>query len=145
MVVREPRIRAAAYVIREGGGPELLVFDHAGMPEAGTQIPAGGVHLGERLEEAVLREVFEETGLREVSIVEELAVDDRAYPVTGQQRSTTYFHLRAGPETPGSWLHRVEGEGVDSGMLFACRFVGLPLDERLADHQDAWLSLLTRP
>ncbi|MFD0689843.1 hypothetical protein [Actinomadura fibrosa] len=49
----QPRIRVAAYVIRCRTVPELLVFDHVGMPEAGTQIPAGGVHPGEDLEQAV--------------------------------------------------------------------------------------------
>lgn len=42
-----PRIRVAAYVIRHRAVPELLVFDHVGMPEAGTQVPAGGVKSGE--------------------------------------------------------------------------------------------------
>lgn len=38
-----PRIRVAAYVIRNRAVPEVLVFDLIGMPEAGTQVPAGGV------------------------------------------------------------------------------------------------------
>lgn len=38
-----PRIRGAAYVIGNRPVAELLVFDHVGMPEAGTQVPAGGV------------------------------------------------------------------------------------------------------
>jgi hypothetical protein len=37
-----PGIRVAAYVIRHRAVPELLVFDHVGVPEAGTQVPAGG-------------------------------------------------------------------------------------------------------
>ncbi len=35
-----PRIRVAAYVIRNRAVPEVLVFDHIGMPEAGTQVPS---------------------------------------------------------------------------------------------------------
>ncbi|WP_411156418.1 NUDIX domain-containing protein [Nocardia cyriacigeorgica] len=58
--VHHPRIRVAAYVIRYRTTPQLLVFDHVDLPEAGTQIPAGGVHPGEALDEAVLREVAEE-------------------------------------------------------------------------------------
>ena len=58
------RIRAAVYIVRDSSrGLELLVFDHRDYPEAGTQIPAGGVDTGESIEEAVLREVLEETGL----------------------------------------------------------------------------------
>lgn len=36
-----PRIRVASYVIRNRAVPEVLVFDHIGMPEAGTQVTAG--------------------------------------------------------------------------------------------------------
>ncbi len=69
------RIRIAAYVLRRAAsGPELLVFDQAGDPEAGTQIPAGGVRAGEPLREAVLREVAEETGLTGCEIVADLGV-----------------------------------------------------------------------
>ncbi|WP_371800379.1 hypothetical protein [Streptomyces sp. NBC_01707] len=36
-----PRIHVAAYAIRHSTIPELLVFDHLGIPEAGTQVPRG--------------------------------------------------------------------------------------------------------
>ncbi len=130
----------AAYVIRHRTVAELLVFDHVGMPEAGTQIPAGGVHSGEDLEQAVLREVAEETGLFDVSVVNQIAVEDRPHPLTRQPRRTTFFHLRAMPDTADAWIHRVDSDGDDHGLTFACRFSALPLDIPLADHQDAWLA-----
>ncbi|WP_280200797.1 NUDIX domain-containing protein [Nocardia cyriacigeorgica] len=102
--MHHPRIRVAAYVIRYRTTPELLVFDHAAHPEAGTQIPAGGVHSGESLEQAVLREVAEETGLRDVSVVEQLAVDDRPHSLTNhpaEQPSTSSTPNPTQP-TPGS-------------------------------------------
>ncbi|MEU8125429.1 NUDIX domain-containing protein [Spirillospora sp. NPDC049024] len=135
-----PRIRVAAYVIRHGAVPELLVFDHVGMPQAGTQVPAGGVRPGEDLEQAVLREVVEETGLHTVSVVEQIAVDTRPDPATRRPRRTTYFHLQAPATTEDAWSHAVSGEGDDAGLTFACRFLPLPLDHPLADAQDAWLN-----
>lgn len=45
--------------------PQLLVFRH---PTAGIQLPAGTVDLDEPFEKALLREVFEETGLTQVAI-----------------------------------------------------------------------------
>ena len=45
-------------------GDKLLVFSHPRYPEAGIQVPAGTVEEGEPLEEAVLREAREETGLK---------------------------------------------------------------------------------
>ncbi|MFF4198044.1 NUDIX domain-containing protein [Nonomuraea sp. NPDC001831] len=135
----EPRIRVAAYVIRHRTTPELLVFDHVDAPEAGTQVPAGGVLPDESLEQAVLRELAEETGLTEVTLVGPVAVDHKPREDNGRPRRTTFFHLTAAPDSADAWRHRVHGDGADAGMEFACRFVPLPLAEKLADAQDAWL------
>ncbi|MEU6676152.1 NUDIX domain-containing protein [Streptomyces sp. NPDC046925] len=134
-----PRIRVAAYVIRHRAAPEVLVFDHVGMPDAGTQIPAGGVRPGEGPQDAVLREVAEETGLLTAAVVRPIAVEDKPHPDTGQPRRTTFFLLQVAADTPDAWVHHVRGDGADAGLAFACRFVPLPLDRPLADAQDAWL------
>lgn len=58
--------KAYGFVVREGDeGRELLVFEHAGMPEAGLQVPGGTVKVeaGETPLQAVAREVLEESGL----------------------------------------------------------------------------------
>lgn len=58
--------KVTAFVTRErSGAKELLVFKH---PSAGIQIPAGTVEDGECLETGVMREVYEETGLKLVKI-----------------------------------------------------------------------------
>ncbi|MER8071170.1 NUDIX domain-containing protein [Streptomyces sp. NPDC094034] len=134
-----PRIRVAAYMIRNRAVPEVLVFDHIGMPEAGTQVPAGGVKPGEELEEAVLREVAEETGLLTATVVRQIATENKPHPDTGQPRRTSFFFLRAAAETSDAWEHHVNGDGDDAGLTFACRFLPLPLKQPLADDQDAWL------
>lgn len=41
MGMSRPRVRVAAYVIRRRAVAELLGFDHVGMDDAGTQVPAG--------------------------------------------------------------------------------------------------------
>ncbi|MFI0982313.1 NUDIX domain-containing protein [Streptomyces sp. NPDC021093] len=134
-----PRIRVAAHVIRDRPVPEVLVFDHVGMAEAGTQVPAGGVGPGEELRDAVVREVAEETGLLTVAVVRRVAVEDKPHADTGQPRRTSFFFLRAPADTADEWTHRVHGEGDDAGLTFACRFLPLPLKQPLADEQDAWL------
>ncbi len=141
--MEQPRIRVAAYVVRRRAVPELLVFDHVGLPEAGTQIPAGGVQPGEDLEQAVLREVAEETGLSDVRVINRIAVDHRPHPRTRHPRRTTFFRLDAGTDTLDAWTHRVAGTGDDHGLKFACHFVALPLEKPLADKQDAWLDHLS--
>ncbi|MEU7041209.1 NUDIX domain-containing protein [Streptomyces varsoviensis] len=136
-----PRIRVAAYVIRLRAVPELLVFDHIGAPDAGTQVPAGGVAPGETPEAAALREVAEETGLLTATVLRRIAVEAKPHPDTGQPRRTTFLHLQAAPDTAprDAWVHQVSGGGGDHGLAFACRFVPLPLVAPLADGQDAWL------
>lgn len=134
-----PRIRVAAYVIRHATVPELLVFDHVGIPEAGTQVPAGGVQPGEDLRQAVLREVAEETGLLTASVIREIVTEDKPHPDTGLPRRTTFFWLQAPAGTSSAWDHRVWGDGGDSGFIFACRYVPLPLKRALADDQDTHL------
>ncbi|MYT36589.1 NUDIX domain-containing protein [Streptomyces sp. SID8356] len=139
-----PRVRVAAYVIRQQDVPELLVFDHVDYPEAGTQIPAGGVQPGESLEEAVLRETPEETGLQTARIIGQLAVEDKPHPQTGHPRRTNFFHLQASADTPDAWVHRVLSDGSDASMIFSCRFLPIPLQLPLADDQDTWLDRINR-
>ena len=76
--MREPRgiyvnsvvEKVTAFVTREHNGvKELLLFKH---PTAGIQIPAGTIEAGETPETAVMREVYEETGLRAVKIEKSL-------------------------------------------------------------------------
>ena len=83
--------KVTALVMRPGArGDELLLFRH---PYVGIQIPAGSVDPGETPVVAVLRETFEETGLREVSIVEYLGAQE-AQPPAGHvyvsERTTVY-------------------------------------------------------
>jgi ADP-ribose pyrophosphatase YjhB (NUDIX family) len=141
-LMSSPRVRVAAHVLRQRQTWELLVFEQAGRPQAGTQIPAGGVHLNETHEQAVLREVHEETGLENLFLRTELATEDKRHPLTGQPRRTTFFVIGVEDEIPNAWEHRVSGDGIDDGMVFVCRFMPLPLRRSLADHQDAWLGLI---
>ena len=62
--------KVTAFVTRECNGvKEILLLRH---PRAGVQIPAGTVEDGENPETAVKREVYEETGLRNVKIEKSL-------------------------------------------------------------------------
>lgn len=100
------RPRVAAYVLRERTSWQLLVFEQDGNPDAGLQIPAGGVRTGETLTAAVLREVSEETGLTDLTIDHRLHTENSAHPETGAARTTTYFVVNAAPTSPHAWMHR---------------------------------------
>jgi len=117
------RTRVVAYVTR---GRELLVFDHGGT----TQVPAGRVDHDETLEEGLVREVEEETGVVGVRIVRKLADGKefaRLRPWSVQPHESHAFHAVTDAKTPDAWTHYVTGTGMDAGMKMPCRWV--PLDD----------------
>jgi 8-oxo-dGTP pyrophosphatase MutT (NUDIX family) len=63
--------KVSAFVTKDGElGPELLVFRH---PLAGIQVPAGTVEFGETPEQAVIREVAEESGIKQSKVLSMLS------------------------------------------------------------------------
>ena len=125
------------YVTRERGGRgELLVFDHRDHPDALTQVPGGGVDEGEEFAAAVLRELEEEAGLRDVEIVRLLS--------TTHHRSHCY-QLRPTSDLPEEWEHVVHGDGEDVGLVFCYRWVPLEPRPQLWGHDDPVLALIQVP
>jgi ADP-ribose pyrophosphatase YjhB (NUDIX family) len=129
-------LRVVAYVTR---GRELLVFDHADLPSAGTQVPAGRLDPGETLEEGLARELDEEVGirarvLRDLGHVTRRAGDGRVY-------ESHYFELES-DDPRDEWEHVVRGNGDDAGLVFRCRFVPLEPLPQLAGRQSEFLDLL---
>jgi 8-oxo-dGTP pyrophosphatase MutT (NUDIX family) len=56
-----PLEKVTAFITRKSdNGTELLLFKH---PNAGIQLPAGTVEIGEKHDDAAKREAMEETGL----------------------------------------------------------------------------------
>jgi 8-oxo-dGTP pyrophosphatase MutT (NUDIX family) len=121
--------RVVAYVLR---GRELLVFDHRDFPDAGTQVPAGTVEDDEAPAVAVVREVYEETGV-DARLVKELGFTDAVAP-RGEPRRNHFFELET-DEPRDAWEHVVHGGGGDDGLVFVCRLV--PLTPRPALSADA--------
>jgi ADP-ribose pyrophosphatase YjhB (NUDIX family) len=119
------RKRVVAFLTRVSNGKtELLVFDYEGM----TELPGGRIDAHESLEQGIAREVEEETGVVDVRIVEELADATEFERLYGPGAHETHvFHLATDAETPREWDHHVTGTGMDSGIVYACRWV--PLDE----------------
>jgi ADP-ribose pyrophosphatase YjhB (NUDIX family) len=125
-----------AYVTR---GRELLVFDHADLPSAGTQVPAGRLDPGETLEEGLARELDEEVGIRAL-VVRELGHVTRRQG-DGKVYESHYFRLSS-DDPRDQWEHVVRGDGDDAGLVFECRFVPLEPAPRLAGRQAEFLELL---
>ena len=117
-----PRNRVVVYVEREDG---LLVFDHRDHPEAGTQVPAGGVEQDEALFEAAIREVREETGV-ELDSEPTLLGTHEHLDGLGRPALSHFFRVSAPKGLPRFWQHVVSGEGDDSALVFECRFDPAP-------------------
>jgi 8-oxo-dGTP pyrophosphatase MutT (NUDIX family) len=115
------RKRVVAYVTQ---GRKLLVFDHGGT----TQLPAGRVDAHESLEDGLVREVEEETGLTGIRVVAELADAPEFERLYGPGAHRSYaFHAISEQETPEAWDHHVTGTGMDADIVYPCRWV--PLDD----------------
>jgi ADP-ribose pyrophosphatase YjhB (NUDIX family) len=117
------RKRVVAFVTQERQGrTELLVFDYEGM----TELPGGRIDAHESLEEGIVREVEEETGLADLRIIEELADAGEFVRLYGRGAHETHvFHLVTHGKTPEEWDHHVTGTGMDAGLIYACRWVPL--------------------
>ncbi|MCP9487410.1 MAG: NUDIX domain-containing protein [Gaiellaceae bacterium MAG52_C11] len=116
------RLRVAVYVER---GSDLLVFEHRDHPDAGTQIPAGGLEPGETPDAGAAREVLEETGLRLTDAPSLLKTHDHLDGL-GRPSRTYFFRVQAPDDAPESWEHRVTGSGDDNELVFVCRFDPAP-------------------
>ena len=122
--------KAYGFVLREGAdGRELLVFEQAGVPEAGLQVPGGTVEERETPVQAVSREVLEESGL---SLGGWQAVTSFE---TGGHRWHCYATAPGFP-LPDSWRCEPIGAEAVKGLRFEYRWVALAGEEALAGAQE---------
>ncbi|MEB3295173.1 MAG: NUDIX domain-containing protein [Synechococcales bacterium] len=106
------RQKVLAYITHNSS---LLVFRHPDKPQRGLQVPGGTVEVGESLEQAVLREVWEETGLSQVKIVGYLG-NFKHYHVTPLREFHAY-HLELTEEVPCQWRHYEMNPGTGTLAL----------------------------
>jgi ADP-ribose pyrophosphatase YjhB (NUDIX family) len=119
----------------------LLVFRHPDAPEAGIQVPAGTVEANERLENAVLREAFEETGLDNLMLVCLLGEQERDMSDFGSDEihHRHFYHLRCQGYPPATWQHEERSPSdnpAQTPILFEFFWAALPhaVPVLIADH-----------
>ena len=110
------RQKSFSYIIRASrAGPQLLVFDS--LEEPGLEVPKGSVQPGETPAQAAMREVEEESGLRELTLIGELGV------TLWQDEEQHFFLFRADVLLPDQFEHVVTGHDGDRGMRYQYRWI----------------------
>lgn len=138
--------RATAYVTDPVG--RLLVFNHIDASPAGTQVPAGGIHDGETAEEAVVRELAEESGIGSASIVRKLGetwyTAERGNVPAGLEEQIQHaFHLYLEVPSAAAWEWDEKSGGDVVEHRFAFRWVSLDdAGALLWPVQSMWVNVL---
>ncbi len=108
--------KVTAFIIRKNKNKlELLLILH---PNAGIQIPAGTVEKGETIEEALKREITEETGLKKITI--KYYIGSKENKLQGNEfliSEKTKVYSRPSPTSFG-WAELKKGTTVSSNRIF---------------------------
>jgi ADP-ribose pyrophosphatase YjhB (NUDIX family) len=139
------QLKVLAYITRQHQDTtQLLVFTHRDHPDAGLQIPAGTVEDGEEIENALFREIQEESGLTEVKLIRKLAVFEN----TEWGNIRHVFHLVPTKPLPDSWdwltndYHDEASRARDERLVFCYHWEDLKGDIELAAQQGMWLQMI---
>ncbi|MDZ8107313.1 MAG: NUDIX domain-containing protein [Nostoc sp. DedQUE12a] len=103
MATKSTTKKVIAYVTNKD---KLMVFTHTDFPKAGVQVPAGTVEESEEPSEAVVREIYEESGVKGVRLIELLGIyqyDMAPYREEIQERYV--YHLELTEPTLSTWRH----------------------------------------
>ena len=105
------------------GFNELLVHSFADDPSLPMRLPGGGIQEQETPEQALYRELREETGLEELQLVRKLGVQYYYKPYIQADVERHDFLLRSLIQTPDSWEYQVGGNGDDAGAIFRFHWI----------------------
>lgn len=131
--------KVLAYITRRDN-TQVLVFQHRHYPEAGLQVPAGTVEDGEELIAALLREIDEESGLSQLTLIRHLATEPFYSESKAEWQERNVFHLQAPDDLPDSWLHVVKAGEEDEGLHFEYSWVSSSQSKAtLSSGQGQWL------
>ncbi len=107
---------------------QVLVFRHSN-PAAGVQIPKGTVKDGEETEEAVIREIKEETGLKNFK-VETLIAEDFWKNDDGAVHQRFFYEIYV-TESLDEWEYQPTGGGEEKGLTFRYFWISSPNETEL--------------
>lgn len=128
-----------AFVYLTRGERDLLLVSHPMHSDAGLQVPAGTIELGEDPEDAARRELTEESGLTAFRI--ERYLGERTYDMRPfgkeQFHRRFFFHAVLTGEAPERWRHEERHAGTDPIPLeFFWWDLGSGSPDLIAGHAD---------
>lgn len=119
--------KVLAYIFRENNGViELLVFDHQNFSDVNPQVIAGTVKSDEDLKAAVLREIYEESGLELLNASTYHGCFNHLRSDLNEIHKRHIFSFHA-ENLPDKWEHKVSDGEHDKGLLFD--FYWIPVEE----------------
>lgn len=127
--------KVLAYIIQYN---QILTFRHRDYPEAGIQVPAGTVDPGESPEEAVLREVREESGIKGLHIQEKIGVYSYFHEQKKEWQERHVFVLISNNSLPEQWTHTVSSGTDDKGLVFEYEWIPIAEKDHLESSQGVY-------
>ena len=114
-------VKVLAIIIQQ---QKILVHSFNKPSYPWLRLPGGGVEAGESLEAAVVREIWEETGIRGVKIGRKVGILNYISPMDGQPRERHCFIVHPSEPLPEKWDHTVTGDGDDAAHIFSHFWIG---------------------
>jgi 8-oxo-dGTP pyrophosphatase MutT (NUDIX family) len=145
-------LKVVAYITKQsehgskhgaGHETELLVFRHPRHIKTPIQVPQGTVEEEELIVDGLWRELKEETGRSDFTLVGQIAKVPFYADWRDEWQERNVVHLTAPSDTPDTWTHVVTGGESDKGLRF--EFFWLPLadaEQQLHWSQNQWLNRL---
>jgi 8-oxo-dGTP pyrophosphatase MutT (NUDIX family) len=108
--------KVGAYIVRHlDGEPEIFLYSRRYDPDAPLQITGGGILAEETPEQALWRELKEETGLDPLPVIRKVGIAESSWIFRPVHR---HIYMLDGSELPESWTHTVTGDGADQGERY---------------------------
>lgn len=136
------RQKAHSLVIRRDSDNrfKLLVLQFDGYPDWPFRLPGGTVDENETPEEAMYRELHEESGLGRLQIIRKLGVHRYFKHHTNTNSERHDYLLLAPRNLPDHWAHTVTGQDGDAGETFNYLWIGADEIDRMSDELKTFIT-----